>query len=401
MLAVALKGKPQKADSVYRKKIIPKTSIEVLFSYYNQDGNHSAVTGGIGTEALNVYAPAVSIDHSFGKNLVSLNMGGDVVSSASTDNIDFVKSSPSKVDTRMHADADYSRQVGKSGLTLGGGTGFSMESDYLSFPLRLTFDYAAPSGMRSIHASFNAFFDDLRWGRLNPNYRRPVTLVYPYELRYKQWFDIYNRYSYNLKTGFVQVINKRLIAGIFPEVVYQKGLLSTPFHRVYFTDGSEKVENLPGKRLKFPLDLKVSWFTGSRTIIKILYSFYHDNFGITANSIETESAIKVSRVFTLAPFIRVYGQTSSNYFKPYKEHGIEEQYYTSDYDLSRFQSFKAGIGIRYAPNKYVSKRGIFNEVNLRYAYYGRSDKLAAHILSLSFRFDAEGKPKEKKKERKK
>ncbi len=396
MLALALKGKAQKADTAYQKKIIPKTSIEVLFSYYNQDGDHSAVTGGIGTEKLNVYAPMISIAYTRNKSELSFNAGGDIVSSASTDNIDFVKSSPSKVDTRMHTDVDYSRQLTKSGFTLSGGTGFSLESDYLSLPMRLKVSYAPPSGMRSMYAAFYAYFDDLRWGRLNPDYRRPVTLVYPYELRYKQWFDIYKRNSYNLKAGFDQVINKRLITGIFPEVVYQKGLLSTPFHRVFFTDDSVKVENLPQERFKFPVGFRVNWFVGSRTILKAFYEYYYDTFGINAGSFEAEAAVKITPVFTIKPFVRYYRQSSARYFKPYKEHDISENYYTSDYDLSRFHSIKAGIGIRFAPNRYLLKKSMFSEMSLRYAYYGRSDKLAAHMLTFSCRIEIEGNPKKPK-----
>src|SRR6185503_14862352 len=33
-------------DSVYHRQHISRTDIEVLFGYYTQDGNHSAITGG-------------------------------------------------------------------------------------------------------------------------------------------------------------------------------------------------------------------------------------------------------------------------------------------------------------------------------------------------------------------
>ena len=67
-----------------------------LSSYYNQDGNNSAVTGGIGTEALtdfaNVFIINVPIDS---VNAISLFGGADAYTSASSDNIDTNVSSAS------------------------------------------------------------------------------------------------------------------------------------------------------------------------------------------------------------------------------------------------------------------------------------------------------------------
>lgn len=388
LLALALKGNAQAIDTTYQKRDLSKTDIEVLFSHYNQDGDHSAVTGGTGTEKLNVYAPGISLNFYRGKNTFSLAGGGDVVSSASTDRIDSVLSSASQVDTRTHARFNYSRKLGKNGIELGIGTGFSIESDYLSIPAGIFINYAEPSGMRTYNASIDAFFDDLRWGRLNDDYRRPVTLIYPAELRYKEWYDVHNRYSFNFKTGFTQVINKRLVAGIFPEFIYQHGLLATPFHRVYFDDGSLKVENLPKERYRFPLGIRANYFAGNRTILKAHYSFYHDNFGITSNLINFESAIKITPLITLSPFVHLYSQTGSDYFRPYSGHDPRSRFYSSDYDLSGFNSIKTGLGFRWAPHHYISKRKLFDEVNLRYAWFARSDQLTSHMISVSFGFSS-------------
>ena len=71
---------------------IKKTDIELLYNHYVQDGSNSAVTGGIGTEKLIVYAPAIKVSHKSKQNIFSLNAGADIISSASTDNIDFIVS---------------------------------------------------------------------------------------------------------------------------------------------------------------------------------------------------------------------------------------------------------------------------------------------------------------------
>jgi len=396
LLALALKGKPQATDTSYQKREIPRTNIEIVYSQYNQDGDHSAVTGGIGTEKLGVYAPGFIITKYNGKNIYSLSAGGDIISSASVDNIDFEQSSASRMDLRSHANLNYSRKIGNS--VLGLGTGFSMESDYLSVPVFLSFDHAGPSGMQKYFVYLQAFFDDCRWGRgASEEYKHDLQLVYPEELRYKEWYDVHNRYSYNLKTGIIQVINRRLTAGLYPEFIYQQGLLATSFHRVYFTNDSLRVENFPKERIRFPIGLKVNYFAGSRTILKASYDFYTDNFGITGNSLELETSVKATPKLTLSPFIRVYNQAASNYFQPYGMHDPMAGFYTSDYDLSKFQSVKAGIGLRYAPYKYITKRGLFDELLFRYAYFQRSDQLSSHMFTVSFVFSRDGKEDKKDK----
>ncbi|MEZ4961165.1 MAG: DUF3570 domain-containing protein [Saprospiraceae bacterium] len=391
-MAMALGLKAQKPDTAYQKKTLSKTDIEAVFSYYGQDGNNSAVTGGTGTEKLTVYAPNLKIAHHFkGRNTLAFSGGVDVITSASTDNIDFVVSSASRVDARSHADFDYRRELKNAPVGIAGGAGFSLESDYLSLPFRLGLDYTAPSQMNSFQLAFQANFDDLRWGRLNEDYKRPVTLVYPVELRGQEWFDIYRRNSYTLKMGFSQVVNKRLILAIFPEVHYQKGLLSTPFHRVYFNDGSLKVENLPRQRWKLPVGLQANYFLGSRMVLKGNYSFYTDDFGITAHAFQVENTFKISPAVALSALLRYYTQKASRYFKPFEQHEAGENFYTSDYDLAGLGSWKLGVNARLAPFWYVGNRCSFNEVNIRYAWYHRSNGLEAHILTFSFGLSIEGK----------
>ena len=49
---VFLTGKSQQTDSSYKKRVLETSEIDLLFSYYDQDGKNAAVTGGEGTEAL-------------------------------------------------------------------------------------------------------------------------------------------------------------------------------------------------------------------------------------------------------------------------------------------------------------------------------------------------------------
>jgi hypothetical protein len=375
-------------DSFYKKQKLSETDVQIIFSYYTQDGNHSAVTGGTGTEELMVYAPEVTINHKRDSvQTFSLNAGVDIITSASTDNIDFVMTSASRVDMRSHVNLGYSRRLGHSNMRAGINTGLSVESDYTSLPVGLNLTYTDPDGSREWTAALQCYFDDLRWGRIDDDYWHPVSLVYPAELRYREWYDTYRRTSYNLSFALYQVVNKRIQVALFPELTYQKGLLSTPFHRVFFTDPLvEKVEYLPEQRWKIPIGVQANIFAGKRVIIRSYYRFYWDDIGIRSHTFQLELPVKITPQFSIAPHVRFYTQTASTYFRPYKQHEVTEKYYTSDYDLSAFNSYKAGMTLRYAPQARFMRHGTFKEIGLRYAYYKRSDGLYAHMMSLLLDF---------------
>src|SRR5687768_12615564 len=98
----------QKSDTASRRKKISQTSIQLVYSHYLQNGNHSAVTGGTGTERLTIYSPDITIRQQVDSfRSFSINTGVDVISSASTDNIDFVVSSASRLDNHIYLNAEY------------------------------------------------------------------------------------------------------------------------------------------------------------------------------------------------------------------------------------------------------------------------------------------------------
>ncbi len=171
---------------------VDKTAIELVYNHYIQDGNNSAVTGGIGTEKLTIYGPQVGIQHMKGKHNISNKFGVDIISSASTDNIDFVVSSASVLDARGYANVVYENRQEEKNLSVFGGGGASMESDYLSWHLTAGINKSDAKGMADFMASISFYNDDLRWGRLTDGYLRPVRLIYPEELRYREWYDGYN-----------------------------------------------------------------------------------------------------------------------------------------------------------------------------------------------------------------
>ena len=375
----------QQTDSGYVKKTISDTDLQILLSYYTQDGEHSAVTGGEGTENLQVYTPDFQLVHKFDKTKrLYASLGVDVISSASTDNIDFHVSSASSLDGRFHLSLGYGKEFPQAGVDLIGKGILSIESDYFSVGADLSGSYRDKSKMNSFSFQVQSFFDDLRWGRLNPSTNfSPTKLIYPEELRFREWYDEYRRTSINTYMTWSRVLNQRMVLNVSPGITLQRGLLATPFHRVYFENTLQpRVENLPNSRVKIPIGIGLNSFIGDEWILRSYYRFYWDDFGVISHTGNLEAPYKLSSSFTFTPFLRIYNQTASDYFKPFGEHDLSETFYTSDYDLSEFSSFKAGLGIRYYP--FAS---FLNELSMRYAYYYREDGLYAHILSTYFSYD--------------
>ncbi|MCB0284901.1 MAG: hypothetical protein KDF60_20140, partial [Calditrichaeota bacterium] len=107
--------------------------IDFLFNYYDQNGDHSAVTGGKGTEELNNIGTKVIINVPLNENkALNVSLNADVYTSASSDNIDPVRTGASGQDLHTYGHIDYSVELPESNSAYSLGLGFSNEFDYNS-----------------------------------------------------------------------------------------------------------------------------------------------------------------------------------------------------------------------------------------------------------------------------
>ena len=365
-----------------------QNTLQLHLNYYDQDGIHSAVTGGKGSEDLQVIASKVVMYLAPDSiKWYDLELGVDVISSASTDSIDFNVSSASKKDGRVHVRFGYGRNIGNQwavGLNASG----SVESDYLSTGLGFSMNKTFNS-MQALEMKGQFYFDDLRWGWYQE--ARGIRLIYPQELRGTEWFDEYKRNTCAFSLTWNQIINKRLQMSIIGDFIYQEGLLSTPFHRVYFTDQlTPNVELLPNSRLKFPMALRINYQTPLDLAIRSYYRFYTDDFEIQAHTASIELPYQFHMNWSISPYYRYYSQSGASFFRPFANHVSTSMYYSSDYDYSSFTSHEFGLGLRHRiipPNlpKGVRRYQIFG-IGLRYGHYSRSDELSAHFISVLFNF---------------
>lgn len=376
-------------ESVYEKRKLKLEEVNFVSSYYSQNGNTSAVTGGIGTEQLTDIANSIDLkliklDKHNRQHTFNIDLNVDFYTSASSDKIDpLTISSASRKDTHFYPTLSWSIKNDLNRTSKGLNLSYSTEYDYKSYGLNLNFSKTSKDNNREFSIKGGAFFDT--W-----------TIILPAELRPNGYgsgahgdrdpVDYKPRNSYNMAFSLSQVINKRLQVLFTVEPAYQEGLLSTPFHRIYFRDGSETVEKLPGNRLKLPVGMRLSYFLGDRVILRTFYRYYTDNWGMQAHTLNLESSIKLSPYMSISPFYRFNHQSAVKYFHPYGQNDSNSTYYTSDYDISDFNSSFLGVGFRIAPPNGVLGIKNWNSIELRYGNYSRTTGMTSNIITLFAKF---------------
>lgn len=383
-----IKSKPDLDGSGnYQSRKLKIDEINLVSAYYNQTGNNSAVTGGIGTEKLTDFANTIDIQMSkFNKkgkkNTFLFELGIDHYSSASSDKIDpSTISSASSADTRIYPSLNWTHSNESTGNSFGFTGSYSGEYDYQSIGAGFNLTRLSANKNTQFDFKLQAFLDT--W-----------TVILPVELRagYNPVGDheaksegTSPRNSFSSSFSISQAINQKLQAVIVVEPSFQKGLLATKYQRDYFTDGSLLAETLPDQRYKLPVSVRLNYFATDHILLRSFYRYYMDNWGIRAHTAELEVPVKLNSFISISPFYRYNKQTGTRYFAGYGQHTPGTAYFTSDYDLSSLSSDFYGAGIRLAPPGGVFGWHRISMLELRYGHYSRSTGLASNIISLNLK----------------
>lgn len=450
------------STATFKKRVLEATEVDFLISYYKQDGIHSAVSGGMGSEKLTDLASNIVVSMPMSADaILTVDAGLSAYTSASSSNINPFNSSgasggddddddravtdpygtpwlassgasaqdalASVVINYSHssddrnfiwnADVAFSNEYDYTSIGFGGGVAklFNQKNTELSLKANVYLDQWRPILPTELHE-----YDKYGSSFLNNGYFSGVTVYDQNGLASNaylpsQFKDIQsvNRNSYSLSFSFSQILTKKLQLSLFFDVLQQEGLLSTPYHRIYFADKAnyyigqtqyipvyetaenvgvyrlaDDIERLPKSRFKLPIGVRLNYYINETFKLRTYYRYYTDNWGISAHTANIEVPIKLNDNFTVYPMYRYYTQTESKYFAPFETHLSTEKYYTSDYDLSTFNSNQYGLGATYVDiftKAHIWKFGLKN-IDFRYNHYDRSDTLSADIVSLAFKF---------------
>lgn len=380
------KAQNDSISSHYKKQKLKIEEINFISSYYTQEGNNSAVTGGEGTEKLTDIATNFEVilskkDQKNNRHILDFNLGVDSYTSASSDKIDpNTVSSASYQDVRIYPSANYSYVNEAQKTIYNGGISFSAEYDYTSIGANIGFTKTSKDNNREFSVKGMAFFDTWK-------------VILPIELRNNPTDndarnnDSKPRNSYNLGLSLSQVINKNFQVAFLADIGYQEGLLATKFNRVYFEDLSVRSEKLPSTRFKIPIGVRGNYYLNDKIVLRTFYRYYYDNWNINSHTFSFEPSYKITAFSSLSIPYRFYQQSQAKYFEAKNQHLLTEEYYTSDYDLSKFTSHMIGLDYHIVD----SDRGIFHikrihSLDLRYGYYTRDNGLSSHIITLAMQF---------------
>ena len=382
-----------KDTSFYIAKPLKIDEVNLVSSYYSQNGDHSAVTGGIGSERVTDLANGLDIkwigyDDMQRKHTLVAGLGIDHHSSASSAYVS--KTGASKTGgSRVYPSINWNVENEKKGTGFGLGLYYSSEYNYHSFGLNAEYSKKTKNN-GEFDAKVTEYFDR-------------VKLIYPSEFVPQATVTVTSasrggegeeggrpyipsspRTTSTLSLSFSQIINKRMQAMLLVDGVSQNGYLGLPFHRVFFNDGTDHIENLPSQRAKLPIGLRLNYFLGDKIILRSYYRYYIDNWGMQSHTASLEVPVKITPFVSVSPFYRYYTQTAVKYFAPYGAHTAADQYFSSNYSLSALNSQYMGVNFRIAPPKGIVKG--LSALELRYGHYTQTTNLVSNVISVDFKF---------------
>lgn len=379
-----------KDSTAFKPRRLKLDEVNLVSSYYTQNGDHSSIRGGIGSEKVTDLANGLELkwvgwDAKDRKNTLTAGIGVDHHTAASQAYISKTGASRRTDGLRLYPSLDWTRENEHKRTSFSLGAYYSNEFNYQSVGL---------SAGATKKTKNNGEF-----GLKLSGYFDQVKLIFPSEFEPAGSYGTGSggrdtehpnygsspRQTYTASFSFTQVINTRLQAAFLLDLVEQHGYLGLPFHRVFFTDGTDSVEKLPSNRFKLPIGLRVNYFLGDRVILRGYYRYYTDSWGIHAHTASLEVPVKLTPFFSITPFYRYYTQSAARYFAPYEAHLQSDSYYTSNYALSKFSSNFFGVGFRIAPPKGVFGTHL-STMEIRYGHYTQNTDLISDVISLNLQF---------------
>ncbi len=413
----------QDSIKVYKKRVLEILEVDLLTSYYSQDGDNAAVSGGIGSEELTDVTGAIVVSIPLNDDdVLTIDAGVSAYTSASSSNIDpfddgsadpfQASSGASSSDIWLNFTGSYSHSSDDRNNIWSTKLSVSSEYDYFSVGVGGSYTKLFNDKNTEVSVSGNVYIDT--WNAIYPMELRPfsaggdglnnslfientITGNTNYNPRFSP-FDNEGRNSYSLGFGFSQILHKNVQGSLALDLVQQKGLLSTPYQRVYFGDVADSfidnfqladaIERLPDSRFKVAVGGRLNWYLNETFIVRTFYRYYFDEWGINSHTASIEVPVKITDKFTIYPSYRFYNQTAANYFRPYEGALSTDKFYTSDYDLSEYSANQFGFGVSYTDILSKAHIWIFGlkSIDLKFYQYDRDTAFSSRIITAGIKF---------------
>ena len=267
---------PKDSVLIYKKRVLEHAEIDLLTSFYTQDGSNAAVTGGIGTEDLQDYATNLTVSIPLNADDV-FTIDGTIsaYTSASSSNVnpftnikDKMRGTPwvassgaSRSDQWINGTLGYSHSSDDRNNVYSANVNIANEYDYKSFGFGGGYARQFNKKNTELGITGSVYLD--RWnsqtpmelrtyvnnsGNLNAALFKDVPIYDQNGLQIDKSGPVVwkaantylpsddKRRSYTLSLNFTQILTQRSQIALFGDFVLQSGWLANPMQRVYFGD---------------------------------------------------------------------------------------------------------------------------------------------------------------------
>ncbi len=171
--------------------------------------------------------------------------------------------------------------------------------------------------------------------------------------------------SLDFLAGISQILDSKTVLTVNYTYGTSSGYLDDQY-KVVQVAGSIVPDHRPHFRDKDIIDAVLSRYIDQLNgSLEFDYRYYHDTFGINANSYGLVWNQKIGSQITVSPDLRYYEQTAASFYAP--QFATMPQFYSADYRLSNLATFSYGVTVSWKPKpKFAVDAGYE-----RYTMYGR------------------------------
>lgn len=178
----------------------------------------------------------------------------------------------------------------------------------------------------------------------------------------------------NFQIGYTHTVSKKTVAQLNFFTIRQNGELSNPYQTIIrkvevSKEGDPTYSKFYLAKEKRP-DVKSSSGITADISSKVLdnvalhgyYRLYNDNWGVVSHTVTMNAYIDMGNKWTLAPLVRYYKQTGSDFYKDHKTSDNifnETDYGSADERLSEFDSITYSLGLEKEIKKGIKVKGAY------------------------------------------
>jgi len=224
------------------------------------------------------------------------------------------------------------------------GFAYSQESDYISFGGSLNYSRSFNNKNTTLNAG---------WSH-NSDYVRDDTLVH--------W---QNKMTDDVFLGLVQLFGPKAYLTVNGSLGFEHGYLSDPYRGVMpaedYLQFNPNDPALIAERRPRHRNTEVFYAAWTQFVTPLngsyefSYRYFHDTYGISANTAELDWHQKIGKRIVISPRFRYYIQDAADFYcLLVPDYDNLPAFYSSDYRLSAFESYAFGVDITWRIQKHLS-----------------------------------------------